>query len=61
MDSAQAQQMIDLLQQLVGFVQQVKDFTDPIGGIGPALLGLGFLVSFAHGFRAGGRSHRHDA
>lgn len=60
MNSDQASMLIDLLQQLVALVQQLQAFVDPIGGIGPALLGLGFLIAFAHGFRAGTRSHRHE-
>lgn len=60
MTSDQASQLIDLLQQLLALVQAIKDFADPVGGIGPVLFGLGFLVSFAHGFRAGSRSHRHE-
>lgn len=60
MTNEQAIALIDLLQQLLAVVQQLQAFTDPVGGIGPALLGLGFLVAFAHGFRAGSRSHRNE-
>lgn len=60
MTDDQASTLIDLLQQLLALVQQLQAFADPVGGIGPALLGLGFLVSFAHGFRAGSRSHRNE-
>lgn len=60
MTNEQAIALIDLLQQLLAVVQQLQAFTDPVGGIGPVLLGLGFLVAFAHGFRAGSRSHRNE-
>jgi hypothetical protein len=58
--SDQAVQMLALLQSLVDFTNAAQSFFEPVGGIGSAFLGLGFLVSFAHGFRAASRSYRSE-
>jgi len=52
--------MLALLQSLVDFTNAAQSFFEPVGGIGSAFLGLGFLVSFAHGFRAASRSYRSE-